>query len=363
MKNHKHTISSLQLFFVIIQAQIGVGLLSLPYAVHKNAQNDGWISVLLAGLGVFLFFLIMWSLGKRFPKQTLYEYLEKIVGKTIGKFISFLYILFFCAVSIFVVEITVLILKKWILSLTPSYVLVLIVVGTGVYMSRESIRVIGRFYTFVSVLIIFLIFLEICSLAHINVRYLFPIGQSGVKNILLGSHDALVSMLGFEVILVVFPFVNASHKEIFKKGTMAISFVTILYTFFLIVSYMSFSKKEIEIIPEPILYSLKALSYEVVERLDLVFLSIWVVPILTSFVNYLYLTSMGISSLIRSKNHKKPTFYVGLFIAVVAFLVPQEERMVERFGSIVSNASYVFIFAIPFSLLIVSIIRNKKEMG
>lgn len=362
MKNEK-MLSISQFTFVIIQAQIGVGLLSLPYVVHKHAGHDGWISTLLAGIGVFLLLLIMWLLGKRFPKDTIYEYSSKIVGKYIGIVISYLYILFFFIVSIYVVVLTISTLKKWILTFTPPYVLVIFIVGTGVYLAKENLKVIGRFFTFVCILIFFLIFFEFCSYNNVNYRYLFPVGQAGVKNIILGAHDALISMMGFEFILVLFPYVKAKPNKILKAGTISISFVSLLYTFFLITSYMSFSKAEIAIVPEPILYLLKSLSYEVIERLDLVFLSIWVVPILTSFVTYLYLTSFGISKLLKFKNHSKTTIITGLAIAIICIFVPQSEEFITKFGTLLSFISYFFIFVLPLILLIISFIRKKKELG
>ncbi|MEH7347675.1 GerAB/ArcD/ProY family transporter [Gottfriedia acidiceleris] len=362
MKNEK-MLSISQFTFVIIQSQIGVGLLSLPYVVHKHADHDGWISVLVAGIGVFLLLLIMWLLGKRFPKDTIYEYSSKIVGKYIGIFISYLYILFFFIVSIYVVVLTISTLKKWILTFTPPYVLIIFIVGTGIYLAKENLKVIGRFFTFVCILILFLIFFEFCSYNNVNYRYLLPVGQAGVKNIILGAHDALISMMGFEFMLVLFPYVKAKPNKILKAGTISISFVTLLYTFFLITSYMSFSKAEIAIVPEPILYLLKSLSYEVIERLDLVFLSIWVVPILTSFVTYLYLTSFGISKLLKFKNHSKTTIITGLAIAIICIFVPQSEEFIMKFGTLLSFISYFFIFVLPLILLIVSFIRKKKELG
>ncbi|PEJ53306.1 hypothetical protein CN692_21405 [Bacillus sp. AFS002410] len=362
MKNEK-MISISQFTFVIIQAQIGVALLSLPYVVHKHAGHDGWISVLVAGIGVYLLLLIMWLLGKRFPKDTIYEYSSKIVGKYIGVFISYLYILFFFMVSIFIVVVTISTLKKWILTFTPPFVLILFIVGTGVYLAKENMKIIARFFTFVCILIFFLIFLEICSYNNVNYRYIFPIGQAGVKNIFLGAHDALNSMMGFEFILVLFPHIKANPSKILKAGTISISFVTLLYTFFLITSYMSFSKAEISIVPEPILYLLKSLSYEVIERLDLVFLSIWVVPILTSVVTYLYLTSFGISKLLKFKNHSKTTFFTGLSLAIFCLFIPQSEEFIMKFGTFLSYSSYFFIFFIPLILLIISYIRKKKELG
>lgn len=361
MMKNKKMISKSQLMYIILQSQIGVGLLSLPYMAHKHAKSDGWISVIVAGIGVFILLLIMWALCKRFPNDTIYEFSNKIVGRSIGMFISFLYVLNFFIVSIFSVTITVSILKKWILTFTPPYVIIFCIVGTGIYLGRENIKIIARFYTFVSILIIFLVVLELLSYSDVNFKYLFPIGQSGIKNILIGGHDALMSMLGFELILVIYPFVKGTNKEILKFSTIAITFVTLLYTFFLITSYVVFSPLEIDIVSEPILYMLKALSFKVVERIDLIFLCIWIVPIVTSFVMYLHLASVGVSKLLKQKNHKKATLILGILIIIVSLMTPKEDQFLVKFNMFVSYTSYIYIGLIPLIFLIVSYLSKKKE--
>ncbi len=44
-----------QMFFVIIQAQVGISLLSIPFKAHKYAKGNAWISVIIAGLIVQIF--------------------------------------------------------------------------------------------------------------------------------------------------------------------------------------------------------------------------------------------------------------------------------------------------------------------
>ena len=63
-----------------------------------------------------------------------------------------------------------------------------------------------------------------------------------------------------------------------------------------------FSPAEITIVPEPVLYMLRVIDIHVIQRLDLIFLSIWMVVTSTSILSYAYLGSMGISKLFRIKH-------------------------------------------------------------
>ena len=55
-----------------------------------------------------------------------------------------------------------------------------------------------------------------------DVRYLFPIGHSGIQNILLASKEGSISMLGFEAILILAPFVKAKSTTTLKWSCLVI---------------------------------------------------------------------------------------------------------------------------------------------
>lgn len=81
----------MQLFAFILQTQVGIGVLSFPYVLHKAAGVDGWISILLAGACVSLLLTIYVALCKRFPGQNLYEFVPLILGKWLGNMVNAIY--------------------------------------------------------------------------------------------------------------------------------------------------------------------------------------------------------------------------------------------------------------------------------
>jgi spore germination protein (amino acid permease) len=355
-KNNKISIN--QFYFLLLQTQIGVGILTLPATVHQDAKGDGWISVLLSGAAILVITTMIWGLCKRYPTDTIFEFSKKIAGKIPGSLINLLYICYFLSISVLIIQLSSSVLKKWVLALTPQWVLIALFVAVGIYLGRENLKIIARFYVIETVLVIILLILSIGTYTDVNYKYIFPIGQAGVKNIIMGSHDSLVSMLGFEMLLAVFPFVAAKEKQILKFASLSVITVTVLYAFFTFTSYIVFSPAEMELVPEPILYMLKALHYELIERLDLVFISIWIVPMTTSLVSYLYLSSVGISKLLRRKNHKSTILYVAFIVLVISVLMPSSEDFVQKISHVISLSSYAFIAVIPLLLLLLSFIKS-----
>ncbi|WP_412675597.1 GerAB/ArcD/ProY family transporter [Alkalihalophilus marmarensis] len=110
---------------------------------------------------------------------------------------------------------------------------------------------------------------------------------------MLSAKAATLSLLGFEIFIILFATTEGSIKTKVKAATIANVTVTLIYAYLAFTCYIFFSPEEIDLVPEPILYLIKSFSFIVLERTDLIFLTVWMVSVLTSFVGYLYIASLG----------------------------------------------------------------------
>lgn len=356
---NEKSITQKQLFFMIFQSQVGIGLLSLPYSVHEHVQSDGWISVFLAGVSIQLLIFMYWILLWGFKGRNIYEITVIVFGKYVGKFINFLYSFFFLVLMTLLVLLLANLLKKWILEHTPFFIIILLLISTGIYIGKNNLRVLARFYTLATGFVLISIALPWFGFTtNLQFEYLFPIGQSGFKNMIIGSHDAIVAMFGFELILFIMPFVEGSYKQTLKSISFANIIVTLFYVYFTVTCYLIFSPEEIIIVPEPVLYLLKAVNFQWVERLDLIFLSIWIIPMSTSYVIYLYISSAGAANIFHKGQRKYPVWYLTLIVFLIG-LLPISEFEIDQIGKYVSLSSYAFIAFIPLLTLLTSVVRKK----
>ncbi|WP_066048547.1 GerAB/ArcD/ProY family transporter [Robertmurraya korlensis] len=361
MKKNKNKVTNKQLVFMIIQAQIGVGILSLPHDVALVAKQDGWISTLLAGVISQVIILIIWGLCRRFPSLSLYQILPNLLGKVLGKFITLSYALYFMVTGSLVLARYSDIIDKWILPRTPNWITMVLVLITCIYIVGAGVTSIARFYVLVSPILFLLIVLISYSLKDANFLYIFPIGGTDLQTIFKGTKEAAFSMLGFELFLFIHPFVQASGKGKLKAITTANIFVTTYYTFMVFASLVYFeTNTDIALTPEPLLYMIKAYSFQVLERTDLFFLSLWLIVVATSIANWLFLSAMGFASLFKKIPY---TSFLPLVagIYLVLALLPDQERDFESFNKFLGPSHYIFIIMIPFLLLIVSLVLSKKE--
>ena len=146
-----------QLVFFIIQTQIGVGILGLPFNVFLHAKQDGWISVILSGCLVQVIITIVWLLSKRFPDQSLFQYTKVLTGKFIGTGINLIYIIYGVLVTALILMYSTKVIKTWMLIYTPKWILMMLLVLTALYLAREHIDTISNIYVVVSLLIVFLL--------------------------------------------------------------------------------------------------------------------------------------------------------------------------------------------------------------
>lgn len=356
----KITISKFQLFFFLIQCPVGIGLLSLPNVVQSNAKGDGWISTIVAGVIVQLALIIYWFLFKQFPNKTYPEITKKIFGKYIGKLCNIIIYLYFLLTGGLALILFIKCVNLWLLPFTPMWVLSLVIVLASIYLTISDLRIIARFFVLSTFLFIFLIFLS-CFTYSLpkEIQFILPVGDSGIKNILLGSNKCLISMLGFEGFLFIFPFVLNKEKGVLKTLSFANLTVTSLYTYFLFICLITFSPNQIKQVREPVLYLFRALTYEMLDRLDFIFLSIWIVPMTTSIIAYLFFSTKTISN---EKSYKKLVVINGILIFAIS-LFPTSEKMIGLFSQYITYLSYVVVFGIPVILLCLSLLINKLGMS
>jgi spore germination protein (amino acid permease) len=353
-------ITQAQLMFLVLQTQVGVGILSLPHSVQAGAKGGAWISALIAGVVAQIIILIQWWLCKRFPEDTLFVIFQKVTGKWVGRGLTVLYVFYLLSISELILLLWSDVINRWVLMETPRWVTVALIVGTGMYLGKEKTKVIARFYVTTSFLVVLFLFVLI-AYQHADFRYLFPVTEAGWKNITLASHKALIAMIGYEILLVLYPYTFGNAQEKLKSVSLGNFLVTLLYTFITFTSLIVFSPGELQMIPEPLLYMLKGFTLNVMERIDLFFLSIWVIKVLTSYVMYAHIAAIGVQELLKGEKEnlrKRITYFTYPISYLIALFIAKPEY-VEFMDKWIANTYYLFFAAGPLLLLVFSLFRRK----
>ncbi|MCJ8013672.1 spore germination protein [Paenibacillus sp. KQZ6P-2] len=359
MAQDEKFMSPKQQFLFIIQAQIGVGVLSIPYKLSETAKGGGGISVIMAGIITQIIILMMWALMRKFPGRNLFQICLQLAGPIVGRMLIICYIGYFLFLGANIMLSAIEVLSRWILQETPKWVLLGLFSIMTFYLAREKLTVLARFYSLASGLFIPLIIFVSYGLTQAHIEYMFPIMETGFWNILRGTKDTTNSMYGFEVFLIIFPFIDASDKQKLFIISMSNLFVTLFYTFVVCTCLMVFTSDQLRIIPEPVIYLVKSLNFYIFDRADIIFLSIWSITLVCSIVSYCYSASIGLSVLFKQKNHRSFAPYVQIAIYFIA-LLPITPITIHHFDQMAEFAAYLFIATIPAVLMIVSLFVKRK---
>ncbi|MCL6572460.1 MAG: spore germination protein [Bacillus sp. (in: Bacteria)] len=356
----KSRITQGQFMFVVIQSQVGVGILSLPNKVQAISKGGGWISVLIAGLAIQVIILILWALCKQFPSDTIYSFLPKITGKFLGNLLCFAYISYFLLTAGTVLAKFADVVERWVLQGTPRWALLILTLLTCMYLAIENLRVIARLFVISSLTIIVMVVLSLMAYVNVNFSYIFPITEAGWGKIVKGANEALFPLIGYEIILVSYPFVEGKSGGKLKAASLGNMVITLFYAFEVFTCLIIFSPAVMSVIMEPVLYMLKGSSFQLIQRIDLIFLSIWVFVVSTSMVSWIYMATVGLGRFFHRGEHKKAVPY-AMFILFILAMMAQDPKISDFYDRMLRISHYTLVVGLPLILLCITYLIRKRR--
>ncbi|MDF2834605.1 MAG: hypothetical protein K0Q63_245 [Paenibacillus sp.] len=359
----KDTITKFGLFIWMIKCQIGIGVLSLPSEIYGSADGDSWISILVAGAVIQLLLFVYAKLYYRMPGRILSEMTVELFGTFAGRTINIVYFSLFMFIAGYAISLFVQLVHTWLLPKTPEPVILTLIACAFLYLSLQTLSAIERFFTFASILFVLILLFSLTAFTHdMHISYVTPVGRSGLSGILTGSENTFFAMIGFEVVLFLFARVhreNGQSVRFMPTLTAANVFVTLFYAYFVVLCLVSFSPRALKLVKEPVLFLFKGLSFQLADRLDLIFLSIWIFAMTSIFVGYLYMASRSLSP--RSSSHRK---YVWIGSGIVYALGYGFEKV--RDMAIISawvQYGYFFMIGILPALLLAQSYLTKSNVS
>ncbi|WP_179107314.1 GerAB/ArcD/ProY family transporter [Sediminibacillus massiliensis] len=354
-------ISRRQFFFILVQTQIGVGILALPYDLHLEAGQDGWISLILSGIFIQFVILTIWLTLEAFPGCDLFQIFTKMFGKWIGNLFNLIYYLYFVAVSALILMLFGRMIHLWILPNTPFWLLASLLAVTCIYLISSGLVVMARIYTFVSFLLVIMLCLTLYIIPDIQLVYLLPIGEASIPQIGKGAHTAMIAMLGFISLFIVYPHVEGTSRQKLKSASLANAFVTSFYLFITLMAFSYFSTAEIELVPQPVMFLLKSIEFYLIGRVDLFLISMWIVSVATSFSTYFYMASRGLSVIFQTNEFDRCMYFTVFLPLILSLTIGIEEITIDRYSVMIKWLATLLSVCVPFVMTLISLIFFRRH--
>ena len=344
--------------FVIHVTQTGVGLAGLPRIVYLEAEHDGWISVLLAGVLTGIILWVMFLLLREYESADLYGIQVDLFGKLFGRMLGVMYMVYLSSVFFDICMNYVEIVQAWIFSDMPTWVLSGVIISLAVYASLSGIRMVVGF-SFISFLMTFwLILVLISPLKYSDPTHLFPIMNTGIKNIASGIYKTSFSIMGFELLLFVYPYIQEKKKALLyaELGNL---YTTILFTVVTVVCITFFAGESLKRTIWPVLSLFKIVRLPNLERFEFIAVSFWLLIILPNLCSYLWAASKGFTRLFNIKQSKGIYIIAGL--AWLGNFFIKARYQMNLITDYIGEAGFFLAICYPAILYAVVVIKKKLK--
>jgi spore germination protein len=359
---HPRQITVIQGAAILISTIIGVGVLALPRfaveAADTGASLVTFLGFLLACIGLGLITL----LGMRFPKKSIVQYSEDILGKWAGRLGSVLIIIFFAILTALTSREFGEVVITSVLRRTPLEVTVIVMLLLAAISSRHNITVFAYIHHFYFPLVVAPALLIIgLSLKNADALNLQPLLGNEPKGIWMGVFTVAALFQGSFVFTVVIPAMRRPDKAL-KAALWGISIAGGLYIAIVMATVAVFGPEETNQLLWPTLELARttALPAAILERLDAIFLIVWVTAVFTTLLSSYFLTIYCINQLFRLRDHKMFSFFLIPIIFILA-IIPQNVIQMYQFIEYIGRAGLIITIAYPSLLLVVAWIRKQRE--
>lgn len=354
-------ITVIQTAAILVSTIIGVGVLPLPLFAVNAMDSGAPLITFIAVLVGFVSLLLLSLLGMRFPRQTIVQYGETLIGKWPGRMGSALIIVFFAVLTSLTAREFGEVVVTSVLKNTPVEVTVIVMLLLATFSTRNDVTVFAYIHYFYFPLLLFpALFIVALSLKNADVLNLQPIWGNEPKGVLGGVLTIAALFQGSFILTSVIPSMRRPQKALLASA-LGMLIAGGLYIITVAATVGVFGAEETKKLLWPTLELAKAttLPANVLERLDAAFLAVWVTAVFTTLLSSYFLTTQSIGLMFRLKDHKLFAFFLLPFVFAMAML-PQNILQMYAIVRLVGRIGLCITIVYPSLLLLVSILRKKR---
>jgi spore germination protein (amino acid permease) len=353
----QYLVSSFFTFFLIHSSQIGAGILGFQTYISKDARQDAWIPLLIAGGTIHL---IIWLLYRTLDEEhnDLVAIHHYCFGKIIGNLFSLLVMIFFLFETLTVYRTYIEIIQVWVYPYIKTWQLGIIFALVMYYFVSSGFRVLTGFSFWGVILPSILLITLYFPLQHAKPLYLFPMFEHSLKDLFLSFKASTYLFLGFEWILLYYPFIKDRERSS-KYAHLGNLYSTILYLVAALVSFVYFNQEVLQEIPWATLQMVKIVMFPFIERFEYIFIFLWLLVIISPLCISIWACTRIVKRI--TPVHPKVILITLLCIVLVSASGIKDWDQVEMLGGITSSTGFYFIYLyLPLLFLIK---QFKKRLG
>jgi len=353
-----HQVSPFLLLFLLDSVQIGVGILTYERVLVKNAGNDAWITIILAGI---VMHIILWMMFRILERNggDLFSIHKELFGKWIGGFFSIIASLYFLTMALVVLRTYSEIVQVWMFPHMSYWAI------AGILAAVTYSFISGGFRALVGISLLSIIyssplyFTLFFPLPYVHYDNLLPMLHHSPLALVMSTQKMILNYLGIEILLILYPFIK-EPKEAKKWGHYALFITTGVYIVLFIICVIYFPTKQMQNILWPTIEMWKIVDLPFMERFEYIGITIWFFTVLPNICLTLWGASRGFKRLFRF--NQKITVIIMTFIIYVIGHFLSNRQLIDELNTILSTWGFFFLCGyIPFLYIFQSIVLKVKK--
>ncbi|WP_335870811.1 GerAB/ArcD/ProY family transporter [Bacillus sp. 2205SS5-2] len=349
-------INAFLLMFIIHTVQTGVGIVGLPRIIFLESEQDAWISVLLSSFFMIAVVTVIYVTLRQYPSADLYGVQYDIFGKWLGGLFNTLYICYlFLAFFTIGMDYTEMI-QAWIFSTLPTWVVMALLLILTIYGVLGGIRVIAGVAFMSFTLSFWITFILYSPFKLIIWTHYFPVWDHSLKEIAMGTFKTSLSILGFEMLYFVFPYIKEKKKAL-KYSIFAVLYTTILFSIITFTSIGFFSFEGLKVTIWPVLSMFKIVRVPNLERFEFIAISFWMLIILPNLCFYYWAATRGLKR-VFNMNQRYSVYFMAIIIWIISFFF-STRLQINKISDFTGDVGIALVLIYPFILFLLVMLKKK----
>ncbi|MED4225015.1 endospore germination permease [Neobacillus cucumis] len=355
-------ISSIQMAVMMNPTILATVLMLVPAITAKHAKQDLWLSPIWASVTGFIIVYIAYRFHKLYPKETLIQFSELILGKVIGKIIAASYLLFYMHITGIITREYGEFVSGTFLHLTPMVVVLGSMVMVSAFAVYGGLEVIGRCAEII-VPVVTLLYLTIFVLLFkdLDMSHMFPILENGLAPSLLGSIVPQCWFSEYFLISFFLPYLTDQEKGL-KWGMISVFSVMLIMVITNIMTLLLLGKLN-SVVTYPVMIAARYISIaDFFEHLEAVVMAIWVAGAFVKITVFYYVLVLGMAQWLKLKDFRPLVLPTGVLLVIIGQWSASSLQELSQFLS--STATFYvlsFQLGLPIILLLIALIKNRSK--
>jgi spore germination protein (amino acid permease) len=351
-------LSTFLVIFIIHAIQVGIGIHGFQRVIFMVAKQDAWISVLIAGFATHIVVFVIIKTLQIYGSTDIYGIHHDVYGKWLGKVFSSLYILYCLWVFLIILKNYIEVMQTWVFPTVPVWMFSFSILLLVIYGVTGGIRMIVGVCFFSIALSIWMFGFIGYPLRFADFDHLLPVMESNLMTILKGAHKMTLTIVGFEILYVIYPYMEKKDK-VQKYAHMGIAATTILYLILMLLAIGYFSPGQLESTIWPTLSLFKIVKLPFIERTEYVAVTFWLLIILPNLMLYLWAAVRGAKRSFGISQIKTLWIFTTLIFVMSLFINTRVK--INRFNDFFASLAFYFTFCYPLVLYAFALLKKRMN--